>query len=122
MPNNDEYCFVGNGIEKVGGAVAVTEKVKTVVEIFHEDYTIKGEATPDHMNMLAAYVDGKMKQIAARQPMLTVTKLAVLTALNIADELSRLQQDYDILISLMDEENKKPGSIKQKPDRMEKTL
>lgn len=104
------------------GAGSVSEKVKTVVEIFHEDYTVRGEATPDHMTMLADYVDKKMKHIASRQPMLSVAKIAVLTALNIADELSRLQQDYDVLVSLMDEEEKNPGQLNRKHEKLQQKI
>lgn len=82
------------------------EKNKAVVDIFGEEYIMKGPATPEYMSMLANYIDKKMKQIAGRQPQLSVTKIAVLTALNVADELSKLQEDYDTLVKMMDEEKK----------------
>jgi len=56
--------------------------------------------------MLARYIDKKMKNIAARQPELPVSKIAVLAALNVADELSKLQEDYDALVKMMDSEKK----------------
>jgi len=84
----------------------VGEKARAVVEIFGDEYIMRGEATPEYMSMLANYIDKKMKQISARQSLLPVTKIAVLAALNIADELSKLQEDYDTLVKLMDDEKK----------------
>ncbi len=92
------------------------EKSRAVVQIFGEEYIVKGDATPEYMKMLANYIDKKMKQIASRHPQLNVTKIAVLTALNIADELSKLQEDYDTLVKLMDSEKKKPDSDKKRVD------
>jgi len=82
----------------------VEQKGRAVVHIFGEEYIMKGEATPEYMTMLANYIDKKMKQIAGRQPQLSVAKIAVLAALNVADELSKLQEDYDTLVKLMDDE------------------
>lgn len=79
---------------------------KATVEIFGEEYTMRGEASPDYMIMLANYIDKKMKNIANRQPQLTVAKIAVLAALNVADELSKLQEDYDAMVKLMEGEKK----------------
>lgn len=82
------------------------QKGRVSVEIFGEEYIMKGDATPEHMTMLANYIDKKMKQLGTRHPQLTVAKIAVLTALNVADELSKLQEDYDTLVKLMDNEKK----------------
>lgn len=82
------------------------EKARAAVDIFGEEYIMRGDATPEYMKMLANYIDKKMKHIGARQPQLPVYKIAVLTALNIADELSKLQEDYDSLVKMMDSEKK----------------
>ncbi len=95
------------------------EKGRAVVEIFGEEYTMKGNATPEYMTMLADYVDRKMKQVAARQPQLTVTKIAVLAALNVADELSKLQENYDALIKMADNAKKDEKREFRKEDRKE---
>ncbi len=92
------------------------EKNRAVVEIFGEEYIVKGDATTEYMTMLASYIDKKMKQISARNPRLNMTKVAVLTALNVADELSKLQEDYDTLVKLMDSEKKKHDLDRKKVD------
>lgn len=78
-------------------------KNKMTVQIFDEDYTMKGSTTPEYMEMIANYVDRKMRQIAGKNPRLSATKIAVLAALNIADELSKLQEDYDNLLKIADQ-------------------
>ncbi|HAP93374.1 MAG TPA: cell division protein ZapA [Desulfotomaculum sp.] len=65
------------------------------VEIFGESYILKGNETPEYMQMLAQYVNRRMRQMVARNPKLGTAKAAVLTALNTADELMKLQKEYD---------------------------
>jgi len=79
---------------------------KVTVEIFNEEYVVRGEENPDYIDMLATYIDRRMKMIQKRNPNLSSTKIAVLTALNLADELNKLQEDYDELVRKMEEEKK----------------
>lgn len=79
---------------------------RAVVQIFGEEYVIKGEADPEYMTMVAAYVDKTMRKIAERNSYLSLGKLGVLAALNLADELSQLQEEYDRLVKLIEEEKK----------------
>lgn len=79
---------------------------KVTVEIFNEEYVVRGEENPDYIDMLATYVDRRMKMVQKRNPNLPSTKIAVLTALNLADELNKLQEDYDELVKKMEEEKK----------------
>ncbi len=79
---------------------------KVIVEIFSEEYTVKGNENPEYIQMLASYVDRRMKMIQQRNPNLSNTKLAVLTALNLADELNKLQEDYDEMVKALEEEKK----------------
>lgn len=76
---------------------------KTTVNIYGNDYVVKGEA-PEYIKILAAYVDKKMRQAGQKFPHLHPEKLAILTALNIADEMHKIQQDYETLIKLIQEE------------------
>lgn len=79
---------------------------KVSTSIFNEEYVIKGEEEPDYIQMLASYVDRRMRMIYQRNPNLSTSKVAVLTALNLADELNKLQEDYDELVRAMEEERK----------------
>jgi cell division protein ZapA len=62
------------------------------VTIFGSEYKIRG-ADPDYIQVVAAYVDGKMRELEQRLPAGTQTKLAILTSLNIADELFREREE-----------------------------
>ncbi|SHG48502.1 cell division protein ZapA [Thermosyntropha lipolytica DSM 11003] len=79
---------------------------KVSVEIFGENYVVKGEESPEYIEMLAAYIDKRMRLIQQRNPNLSTAKIAVLTALNLADELNKLQDDYDKLLKALEEERK----------------
>lgn len=57
------------------------------VQIFGHSYTIRGEADQDYIVGVAAYVDRKMREVTEKVPVATLSKVAVLASLNIADEL-----------------------------------
>jgi len=68
------------------------EKGGVTVEIFGQEYKVRGYANPDQILEIAQYVDGKMKEVAHEAPagsLGSLTKIAILAALNIAEELFR---------------------------------
>lgn len=62
---------------------------KIKVEIFGTSYILKGESDIEYMQELASYVDRKMREIQKETGILSPTKIAILSALNIADELCK---------------------------------
>lgn len=80
---------------------------RVTVEIFNQEYVVKGNENAEYIEMLAAYVDRRMRMIDQRNHSLSTTKIAVLTALNLADELNKLQEDYDELVKVLEEEKRK---------------
>ncbi len=74
-----------------------TEQNTLSVTIFGAEYKIKG-ADPDYIALVAAYVNGKMTELDHRLTAGTPTKIAVLTSLNIADELFRLREEKQRLL------------------------
>ena len=81
------------------------EKVKVTVDIFDEEYVIKGSEESEYIQALAEKVDQKMREVYRKCP-----HLAILTCINLADELSKLQEDYDQLVHLL-EEKKRMSSV-----------
>lgn len=57
------------------------------VHIFGTEYKIASDADADHTRNVARYVDQKMREIANTLSLRSVAKIAVLTAVNLADEL-----------------------------------
>ena len=55
------------------------------VEIYDQGYTLRG-TDPDHIVKLAEYVDLKMRAVAEKTSTVDSLRVAVLAALNIADE------------------------------------
>jgi cell division protein ZapA len=77
---------------------------KVKVEIYGHQYTLKGDVPEDYIIEVARLVDEKMKALAAKNPSLDMTKTAVLTAVNLADEYFKLKQEYDDLLKLIEVE------------------
>lgn len=57
----------------------------------------KGRAHESYIRMLAEYVDGKMREIQAKTQSVATSSVAILAALNIADEYLRTRDDYHLL-------------------------
>ena len=58
------------------------------VEIYDQTYHLSGQ-DPDHVRELAARVDAKMRAVSAQGRTVDSLRVAVLAALNLADELSQ---------------------------------
>ena len=66
---------------------------KTIdVEIYGQRYAIRGDADESDMRRLASFVDGQMRHLAEGMNTTTPSKLAVLTALNLAHQLFELER------------------------------
>ena len=66
------------------------------VEIFGQSFRVAaGEATPAYIQKLASYVDERLRAIADTTKTMPLNRMAILAALNIADDLFKLQDHYD---------------------------
>ena len=68
------------------------KKEPTTVEIYGENYNVRGEGDPAYLAELAQYVDARMREVAAQMSNLEPMKIAILAALNISDELFRYRK------------------------------
>ncbi len=66
-------------------------KGRIEVEICGERYIIKSDLDTQEMLRIARYVDEKMKEVKRNTPIISSSKLAILAALNITEELFQLQ-------------------------------
>lgn len=62
------------------------------VQIFGASYHVRGGGEADHLVELAAQVDRRMRELAGHAPNAEAGKLAILVALNLADELAKQQE------------------------------
>jgi cell division protein ZapA len=90
------------------------EKNATTVEIFGREYKIRGVADEQYMRTVAGYVDKKMREVSSGSSLPSHDRLAILAALNIADELFQerkqasdvqtgIEQKANKLISILDQ-------------------
>ncbi len=68
------------------------------VEIYDQAYNLRG-SDPQYIFKLSEYVDTKMRAVAEQTQTVDSLRLAVLAALNIADEYMVLKRKYDALTS-----------------------
>ena len=65
------------------------------VEIFGQSYSLNAGADPGYVEQLAAHVDAQMREVGKAAGAVDSLRVAVLAALNIADECFRLRGGTD---------------------------
>jgi cell division protein ZapA len=83
---------------------AEVNKIKAV--IYGQDYQIKGKASVEHLRLVAHLVDHKMQEIGEGNPRLDLNRVAVLAAVNVADEYLKLRQEYEELLRILEQAQK----------------
>ena len=71
------------------------------VEIYGAVYPVRGEHDREYLEKLAGVVDHKMREIGSHVPTVDTGKIAILAALNLADELlqcTKQQEGERVLI------------------------
>ena len=90
------------------------------VEIMSERITLRSDADESYVRKVAGYVDRKMEEVLKNTRPAAKSSVAMLAALNIADEYQRLKDHYDAvsqrlnvlskrLSTNLTEEGQKPG-------------
>jgi cell division protein ZapA len=82
--------------EKSRAELAARDSGAVVVEIYDQVYQLRG-TDAEHIHRLADTVDAKMRAVSAHGATVDSLRVAVLAALNIADELARLRVRYETL-------------------------
>jgi cell division protein ZapA len=72
--------------------VAREESKSTTVEILGREYKIRGLADEAYVREVADYVDAKMREVSRGAATPTAERVAILAAMNIADELLQLRR------------------------------
>jgi len=72
------------------------------VDIYDQSYSLRG-TDADYIEKLADYVDLKMRAVAEKTSTADSLRVAVLAALNIADEYHLLKKKYDSIASTYQE-------------------
>lgn len=92
------------------------------VTIFNQTYRLLSTTDKEHVRQMAHLVDERMRQISSHVATHDVVKIAILTALNIADEMQNLRNYYEnevqpLLSKLSDQEGaEKEGANKNEAE------
>lgn len=68
------------------------EKIRTTVKIAGRDYTLSGYDSEEYVRRVAIYVDRKLNELSMATK-LPSTDLAILTAVNIADDMLKAHDE-----------------------------
>jgi cell division protein ZapA len=82
------------------------------VEIFGQRYPIRTTLEPEYVSRLATFVDEKMRAASDSTPNSDPQRLAVLAALNVADELFRCRENT----------REKDGHVAERAEELERLL
>ncbi|MBW6463759.1 MAG: cell division protein ZapA [Bacillota bacterium] len=68
-------------------------KNRVTILIMGEEYILRGTSSTNEMHRVGTYVDRLMRTLAEQNIQMSKHKIAVLTALNLADELLKLKEN-----------------------------
>lgn len=83
--------------------MAEVEKNKMTLNIHGSNYTIRTAQDPQKVTDIVEYVNQKMDEVARYQPKLNYKDMAVLAALNMAEEYLNLKEEYNQLVDIINE-------------------
>ncbi len=72
-------------------------KNKVEVKIHGQEYKLMSEDSHEYMQVLAKFLDSRMEEIAKGNKKLSTAMVAVLSALNVADDYFKLKEAYNAL-------------------------
>jgi cell division protein ZapA len=73
------------------------------VEIYNQVYNIRGDGNNEYVQDLATYVDEKMREISSNTLTVDSLRVAILAAVNIADELHQLKKQNEEMDKVLGE-------------------
>ena len=73
------------------------------VVIYDQEYFMRGDLNREYIQKLAEYVDTKMRSIAERTRTIDTLRVAILAALNVADEYHQMKARYEETTHNMDQ-------------------
>ncbi len=85
------------------------EKIKTIVSIGGKEYTICGTDSAEYIHRVALKVNGKLDEIKRANPDLNNIQLAMLTAINIADDYMKANDELQSLKKELEQQKQQGG-------------
>jgi cell division protein ZapA len=99
--------------------VGISQKDVTEVTICKQTFQIKSGDDPGYVQDLARHVDQCMEELTQRTPTVDTLKIAILAALNIADDLMTTQEKLrDVEREIEESASRILGSFPQKSSQL----
>lgn len=86
----------------IGGAYSM-DKNRITVYIAGQELRLAADDSEEYIRRIAGYVNDKVDEVQGQYPNLSTANCLILAALNLSDELHKLQEDYDALDSRISE-------------------
>ncbi len=77
----------------------------TSVEVYGYTFNVKSDLNRKQVQEIAEYVDAKMKDLAAKLKVSSTSRLAVMAAINIAEEFYRIKSEQNELSEAIEEKS-----------------
>jgi cell division protein ZapA len=74
---------------------------RVTVAIYGEDYPLRSDQSEEMVQALGRMVDNRMRALAGRHPRVPQGRLAVLTALTLAEELMKLRAEHEETVNAL---------------------
>jgi len=85
------------------------------VSIFDQTYSLRSQSGGEHVAHIAQVVDERMRQISSHATTFELSRIAVLAALNIADEMETLKAYYEQEIQKLLAQSSDPSEAHKSP-------
>jgi cell division protein ZapA len=76
------------------------------IKVFGQTYTVKTDAGEEHIHEIARYVNEKMDEVLKKTKSVSTLNVAILTALNIADDLLKEREKRITLLREIEAKSK----------------
>lgn len=92
------------------------------VKINGIEYNLKGDEQEEYLHKVASYVDKKVKNIMGNNGKLSTSSAAILSAVNVVDDMFKKQKEYDELVNKVNQMEKAQKSYIEQTDSLKKQL
>ena len=89
-------------METAEGPAAERRTTRITVRIGGVECTLRGEEPASYLQQLAQSVNAQMEEVGAANPRLTQAQSAILVALRATDELTRLKEQHQRVLTLVE--------------------
>jgi cell division protein ZapA len=76
------------------------------IKVFGQTYTVKTDAEEDYIQKVARYVNEKMDEVLKKTKSVSTLNVAILTALNIADDLLKEREKKEAFLREVETKSK----------------